>query len=510
MSPSVSPWVVVPLALYLTVLLGLAIWTRRSGRDLAGYYVADKKLPSWVIAFSSNATGESGWLLLGLTGMGYLVGIHALWVVLGEVLGVALGWVLVARPFKEYTDRYGAITVPDYLEERFRDTSKTLRVISVLVLLSMVATYTSAQLVATGKAFSSFLGVSYVGGVLIGAAVTMFYTSVGGFKAVAYSDLLQGLLMLTGLVVMPVVGFAAAGGWMAVMSGLAEIDPALLRPLGEFGFGLEGVLAAASFATIGLAFLGVPQLLIRFMSANNQDAIVRGGAVAVVCIILFDLGAVFTGIAGRVLFPLLDDPETILPTMSSELFPAVFTGIFLVIVLGAIMSTIDSLLILSSSAVVRDLAQKVFGSRAGESRLSFWGKLSTVLIGIVSLSFAVVEARVLFWFVLFAWSGLASAFTPVILCSLFWKRTTLAGAIAGMIGGFVTCVTWVVLFKPRFYELYEMIPGFLVGGALTVIVSLLTRPPESTAEEFESVWDAVGRTPARQDLKNPLPSPPVP
>ena len=316
-----SALVLVPLGLYMLVLIGLGLWGRREGGTLEGYYVAGKKLPSWVIAFSSNATGESGWLLLGLTGMGYAVGFHALWVVFGEVMGVAIAWTLVSRPFKEYTDRYRAITVPDYLEERFRDRRQLLRKLSIAIVLSMVAVYCCAQLVATGKAFSSFLGFSYEHGVLLGAGVTIVYTAVGGFKAVAYSDLVQGLLMVGGLVMLPIAGIAAAGGWNEVVGALQAADPDLLRAMGSHGATWAGVLSAASFAGIGLAFLGVPQLLTRFMSAASGRELVRGGRVAVVCMVLFDLGAVFTGIAGRALFPLLDDPETVMPSMSAELFP---------------------------------------------------------------------------------------------------------------------------------------------------------------------------------------------
>ena len=479
--------VLLPLAAYLLVLLGLGLWAKTSAAELDGYFVAGKRLPSWVVAFSSNATGESGWLLLGLTGMGYLIGVHALWVVLGEVLGVTLGWVLVARPFKAFTDRYRAITVPDFLEARLRDDRQLLRKVSVVILLSMAATYTSAQLVASGKAFSSFLGVTYTTGVLIGAVVTFFYTAVGGFKAVAYSDLVQGLLMFGGLIVLPVMGFWTAGGWNQVFVTLEGIDPTLLLPMGELGLSWAGILSAASMATIGLAFLGVPQLLIRFMAAKGQDELVDGSLIAVLCIAVFDIGAVMTGMAGRCLFPTLSDQETVMPTMASELFPAIFTGIFLVVVLGAIMSTVDSLLIMASSAVVRDLIQKVLKPEADERRLAFWGRMTTVIIGVMALPFALREARILFWFVLFAWSGLAAAFTPAVLLSLFWRRTTRTGALVGMIGGFTTTVSWVLWFKSQYYDLYEMIPGFIVGIVLTVVVSLWTEPNEEAMEEFAEV-----------------------
>jgi len=486
-----APAILAVLAAYGLVLLGIGLWGRDASRDVAGYFVAGKTLPSWVIAFSTNATGESAWLLLGLTGMGYAVGVHALWVVLGEVLGVTLGWVLVALPFKEYTDRYGAITVPDYLEARFRDTRHRFQVIGLLVILTMVTAYTAAQFTAMGKAFGSFVGTSYGAGVAIGAVIILFYTTVGGFKAVAYSDLFQGALMFLGLLVMPFIGMGAAGGWSAALASLHAENPALLKPMGDLGFTVAGVISAMGFVAVGFTFLGAPQLLVRWMSARDRRDIVDGSLIAVLCIIVFDLGAVFTGIAGRALFPGLIDQETVLPTMAVDLLPAVFAGVFLAIVLAASMSTVDSLLILASSSVARDVVQKIFRPDLSERRIAWIGRLTTAAIGAVALLFALAQVRVVFWFVLFAWSGLAAAFTPVVLCSLFWKRTTREGAIAGMIAGFVTAVVWVIGLKARVFDLYEMIPGFAVGFAVTIGVSLATRPPVGVEAEFETIHDAV-------------------
>jgi sodium/proline symporter len=496
------------LAAYGLMLLGIGLWSRRSSASVSGYFVADKRLPSWVIAFSNNATGESAWLLLGLTGMGYAVGFHALWVVLGEVLGIALGWIFVARPFKEYTDRYDAITVPDYLEARFRDRTRAFRLLGLVIVGSMVIAYTAAQLTATGKAFNSFVGLSYEGGVLLGAAIILFYTTVGGFKAVAYSDLVQGLLMFFGLLFLPIIGFAAAGGWTAVMERLLAEDPALLAPMGAYGMTLAGVVSAAGFVAIGLAFLGAPQLLVRWISARNTKQIVDGGLIAVVCIIVFDIGAVMTGVAGRALFPGLVDPETILPVLTSELLPAVFVGLFLAIVLAASMSTVDSLLILAASVVARDVVQKVFHPRLTDHGIANIGKITTAVIGAGAIVFALGQPRVIFWFVLFAWSGLACAFAPPVLCSLFWKRTTREGAIAGMIAGFATAMIWAVWLKPYTLDLYEMIPGFAAGLLATILVSLFTTPPPGAAEEFDAVHDAIGPALRRRRVRTAA-APPV-
>jgi sodium/proline symporter len=487
-------------AAYVALLITIGLWARKESSDVAGYYVAGKKLPSWVVAFSTNATGESGWLLLGLTGMGYLVGVHAFWVVLGEVLGVALAWVLIARPFKEYTDRFDSVTVPDFLEDRFRDQRQALRRLSAFVILTMVAAYTAAQLTAAGKAFETFFGLSYGTGVLIMTVLIIFYTTVGGFTAVAYNDLIHGLMMFFCLALLPIVGIVAAGGWTNMMSTLGATDPNLLRPMGEYGITVPGVASTLSFAAVGLAFLGVPQLLTRFISARHPDEAASAGIIGVICLIVFDAGAVLTGMAGRAVFPNLADPETVMPTMSVELFPAVFTGIFFLVVIAAIMSTADSLLILASSAVVRDVVQKIYKPAWTETTLSTIGKVTTAVLGIGALVVAIMEARVIFWFVLFAWSGLAAAFVPVVVLGLYWKRMTRAGAIAGMTGGFVTTIAWVLFFKERFLDLYEMIPGVLVGMAAAVVVSLLTEPPAGAAEELEAVHRAIGspfrRTPA--------------
>lgn len=225
----------------------------------------------------------------------------------------------------------------------------------------------------------------------------------------------------------------------------------------------------------------------RWISACDDEHIADGGLIAVICIIVFDLGAVFTGITGRAIFPGLTDQETILPVMTSALLPAIFTGVFLVVVLAASISTVDSLLILVSSAVARDVVQKVFRPRMDDHRVARIGRIVTVVIGTAAVVFALREVRVIFWFVLFAWSGLASAFAPVVLLSLFWKRTTRAGALAGMIAGFLTATLWVVLVKTHVLDLYAMIPGFGVGLLVTIAVSLITTPPSGAAEEFDEI-----------------------
>jgi sodium/proline symporter len=472
-----DPVIAVVLA-YLVLLVVLALWSRRESQSLAGYYLAGKKLPYWVVAFSTNATGESGWLLLGLTGMGYLVGAKAYWVVVGEVIGITLSWMLVSRRLKRLSDQTDSITVPDVLTARFTDTWHVIRGISVFIILSMVTVYIAAQMIATGKAVDNFTAYSYEVGIYVGAAIIIAYTFVGGYKAVSYTDVLQGVLMLLGLILVPAVAIYAAGGWSGVSANITAQDPALLNLFSFADEGIAGWIAVISFVGIALPFIGVPQLLVRFMSARDTEELKKARWVSIVVIAAFGLGAVTAGIAGRALFPGLDDHETIFPVLSGALFPPLVAGLLLVIVLSAIMSTADSLLLLASSAVVRDTVQKIFSSKKSDHQLAVYGKIVTVLIGLLGVVLAFTMEDLVFWLVLFAWSGLGAAFGPVILSLLYYQKTTQIGIAAGMASGFLTSVAWVLLFKDRTFELYEAIPGFIAGGVVTVLVSYLTYRPE--------------------------------
>jgi sodium/proline symporter len=460
---------------YLATLAALAVWSRKETHTLKGFYLAGKKLPYWVVAFSANATGESGWLLLGLTGMGYAVGAQAYWVIVGEMIGIAASWGFISRKLKRLSDETDSITLPDVLAANFDDRWHLIRGVAVAIIVVMVTTYVSAQMVATGKAFSGFIGLDYRAGVIIGAVIIIGYTFVGGYKAVSYTDVVQGVLMLTGLIVVPLVAIDAAGGWERMTATLQEYDPSFIDMFAVLDGSTAGFVAVVSFAAIGLPFLGVPQMLIRYMSARDETELKKARIVSIVVLFIFLFGAVTAGIAGRALFPGLEDAEQVFPTLASELFPPLLTGVLLVIVLSAIMSTVDSLLLLASSSIVRDTMQKILGSRKSDATLAGYGKVVTVIIGVIAVFVAVymAENKLIFWFVLFSWSGLGAAFGPVVLALLYDQRTTGAGIVAGMLGGFLTSVVWVQYFKEGAYGLYEAIPGFIVAAVATVVVSRL-------------------------------------
>ena len=464
------------LLVYFGAMLAIGAWARRSHDSGSGYFLAGRRLPYWVAAFSMNATGESAWLILGLSGVAYLVGLEALWVVAGEALGVAGAWLLVARRLNEASRASDAITVPDFLALRFASHARAIRAVSVTIILSMACAYIAAQMLATGKAFNVFLGFDYATGVWVGGLVTVAYTAFGGFKAVAYTDAVQAVLMLFALLAVPIAGIAAIGGVAALWEGLAQADPLLRLPWNASAGSAAALVAVASGLAVGLPFLGVPQLLVRFMAMRSPREVGKAATVSLVVIVLFDLGAVATGLVGRVLFPGLADAETVMPELAQALFPPLVTGVLVVAVLSAVMSTVSSLLNLASSAIVHDVYRQTGAGRANPAREARLGAWVTLGLGVAGCAVALIQEGFIFSLVLFAWSGLGAAFGPVILCTLHWRRTTAAGVVAGMATGFAVSVLWVLLFKARVHDLYEMIPAFIAGALATVVVSLLTTP----------------------------------
>lgn len=482
------------LAAYFLVLFLIGAVSSRRIKDIKDYYVGGKRLGYWVVAFSTRATGESAWLLLGLTGLGAVAGVSGYWVMLGEIVGVSAAWFLMAKPFKRLSDRYDSITIPDYLASRFEASSHLLRVIAATSLSVFVVIYVSAQIDATGSAFEGFLGLNYYTGALLGFGVVVVYIFFGGFVAVAWSDLFQGLLMFLGLVGLPFAAlfFLDKG---PVAERIARIDPGLLNIWGPGGLTELNLATILGYFFIGLGFMGSPQIFVRFMSIKDEREINKGRWVAVVYTFLTDTAAITIGILGRYLFTDIGtDPETVLGNngqdvlihMVEHVLPLVFIGLYIAVVLAAIMSTIDSLLVVASSAVVRDFYQQIFRPESVHQNLTSFSRVVTLAMALAALGIALLVAvttpgRTIFWFVIFGWSGIAATFCPMMILSLFWNGYTEKGAIASMITGFL-CVP---LFKfaapalpgigPYFERIAELGPSFLLATVAGVGVSLIFR-----------------------------------
>ncbi len=478
---------------YFAILFTIGYFASKRVKNTEDYYVGGKKLGYWVVAFSARATGESAWLLLGLTGLGAMVGVSAFWVVLGEVIGVSISWFFMAEKFKKLSDKYNSITIPDYLVSRFKSKSHTLRIVAATALSLFVVIYVSAQIDATGTAFESFLGWNYFTGAILGFFIVLAYIFSGGFVAVAWSDLFQGLIMLIGLVLLPIVAFFTIDSSVSVSQELVKLDPSFLNIWGNGGFNMLNLATILGFAFIGLGFMGAPQLFIRFMAIKNTAEIKKGRWVAVVFTLLTDSCAVLIGIYGRYLLTSFgENPETILgngaqnvlPLLVEKIMPLALIGVYVAAVLSAIMSTIDSLLVMSSSAISRDFYQQIFKPNKSEAALAKINRNITLIMAVLALFIAMIVSvlsptRTVFWFVIFGWSGIAATFCPTIILSLFWEKFTEKGAIASMITGFLT----IPLFKfgmtsldnigVYFEKLGELGPSFFLAFVVGVVISLL-------------------------------------
>ncbi len=492
----------VVIAAYFGVLLLIGLFASRRVHTLSDYYVGGKQLGPWVAAFSARATGESAWLYLGLTGLGATVGVPALWVVFGELLGVAGGWFLMARPFKAAADRYDAITIPDYLVGRFAGGpdaerwARVLRWVAATALAGFVTIYVSAQIDATGKAFDSFLAWNYYAGVLVGFGIVVTYTWSGGFLAVAWSDLVQGLVMLVGLVVLPLAAAASLGGG-GLQTAIGALDPALLSLWGPGGATWPNLLTLVSYAAIGLGFLGSPQVFVRFISIRGDRDIRTGRWIAIAFTLLTDTGAVLAGLFGRAILvgdggsfaaTLGADGELVMPVLVRSLFPTAIIGMYVAAVLAATMSTIDSLLVVASSAVTRDVYQQVGGITRSDRTLTRLSRRVTVGLGLVALAIAIVVSlvapdRTIFWYVIFGFSGIAATFCPMMILSLAWPRYNVQGALASMISGIVAipffkfAVPLVPGWGPLLARAEELAPSFAVALLAGVVATLLTTSP---------------------------------
>lgn len=486
------------LAVYVGILFLIGIFASKRIDSMSDYYVGGKKMGFWAVAFSARATGESGWLLIGLTGMGAMAGLSAYWVVLGELLGVFISWQFMAKLFKRRSDEYNAITIPDYLESHFKSSTNTLRIISASTLVIFVVIYVASQMDVTGIAFESMLGIDYRVGALIGFFIVLAYIFIGGFVAAVWSDMFQGVLMFFGLVLLPIVVWFSMDHGAGIVEGLNAIDPTLTRIMGRSDDGLMNLFTILGFSMIGLGFLGSPQVYVRFMSIESEKEIDKGKWVALLFTLLTDAAAVTIGILARIYFTKEgQDPEAILGNggedvlsmITNEFLPTILVAIFVAIVLSAIMSTIDSLLILASSAITRDFYQKIFRPNLKDEDLTMFSRLVTLAMAIAALGLAILlynlyPERQIFWIMIFGWSGIAATFCPVIILSLFWKGYSERGAIASMITGFLS----VMFFKfvvsnmegigAYFKELDVLAPSFALAMIVGYFVSKLFPPKE--------------------------------
>ena len=632
--------IAIVFVLYLLFVMVVGAIASRYGRTMEGFFLADRGLGAWVTAISSVASSESGWLVIGLVGMGYQWGAQSVWTVPGVLLGYACNWYLVAPRLRAQTQALGVITIPGYLASRYGDRWNLLRGLGILTILFCMMFYVSAQFTAAGKAFQMAFGesygITYAHGVLIGGLITIVYTLVGGFRAVSWTDLAQGLLMVFGLIILPIVTVASVGGPRALWNALEEaparteavmmvtrgavaeqigleaeplritreveavrrsavneagemshefvlrsapkptsvaptdvaptdassrsVPPAdvpsadapstgvpsaeapptalqvylndepfageqvlspgdviragedawafekrvemiggvdLLDPLGG-ATGMAMLGWVIGLLGIGFGYPGQPHVLTRYMAARSGRTLRRARIIAIVwgCLALY--GAVILGLAARIAVPGLVDPEQAYPSLATTHLPPVLGGILLAAIVSAMMSTADSQLLVVSSAVARDFLDRSLGihrrisAQALERAMAWISRACVLGVGLLALALALGEVRVVFWFVLFAWSGLGAAFGPPILLGLFWRRVNLWGAVAGMVSGLVITVLWKLSWGAAVeaatgLSLYELVPAFIISMLATWLVSLLTPPMKALPPEIKDL-----------------------
>lgn len=473
-------------AVYLVSMLAVGVVFYRSSHDLADYILGGRGLNPWVTALSAGASDMSGWLLLGLPGYAYSAGLQAGWIALGLLAGTYLNWRVVAARLRRYTRVAGdALTLSDFFESRFQDRSRILRCVSALFILVFFLFYTSSGLVAGGKLFAAVFGLPYYWAVLAGALVIVGYTFLGGFLAVCWTDLFQGLLMAAALVVVPVAALSGLGGWNHAEGAMAAVNPYLLDPLrGRDGHALS-LVAVLSLLGWGLGYFGQPHILVRFMAIRSHQEMPRARRIAMTWVTVSLAGALLVGFAGiGFLHPPLAgaDTEKVFIRLVAALFHPVPAGILLAAILAAIMSTADSQLLVASSALAEDFYKQLLRRNAGPRELIWVARAAVLVIAAGALWLARDPGSKVLDLVSYAWAGFGAAFGPALLLALFWERMTRWGALAGIVTGGATVMVWTPI-SGGWFDLYAIIPGFLFSTLAIVVFSALGRTPAPEVRE---------------------------
>ncbi len=483
--------ILVTFVLYLVVMLAIGWYFYNRTRNLSDYILGGRGLNRWVAAMSAQASDMSGWLLLGLPGFAYLAGLEAIWIAVGLGVGTYLNWRFVARRLRDYTEASSdAITLPDYFESRFRDHSRILRIVAAIFILVFFMIYTSSGFVAGARLFETVFGFSYTGALVMGVLVIIVYTFLGGFMAVSWTDLIQGSLMFVAIITVPLVGLSLAGGAGPTLETLRGLNAELLNPFTGTDGATLGLIAVISSLAWGLGYFGQPHILARFMAIKDPKQVGDARRIAMIWVAVSLLMAVVVGMVGRAgLAEELSgaDSERVFMLLIDAVFHPLLAGVMLSAILAAVMSTADSQLLVSSSALTEDLYKVLLRRSASQRELVWVSRLAVIAIALIAFVIALDPESKVLDLVSYAWGGFGATFGPIILLSLFWRRMTRAGAVAGIIAGGVTVIAWKNL-SGGIFELYEIVPGFLISVVAIVVVSLAGTPPgREIQEEFERV-----------------------
>lgn len=508
--------IIIAMALYMALIIGVGVaYAKRANQNSAQYFIGGRSLGPWVAAMSAEASDMSGWLLMGLPGVAYWCGLaDAAWTAIGLAIGTYLNWLLVSQRLRSYSVVAGnAITIPDFFSNRFREKKKVLLTIASVMILVFFSVYVGSCFVTCGKLFAALFGADYHAMLLLGALFVIAYTLLGGFLAESVSDFIQGMIMICALAVVLAVGLASAGGPGAVLDNLRDI-PGFVEFFGmaapvvdadkvqqiaggtaQFGEALDyGFLTVLSTLSWGLGYFGMPQVLLRFIAIRRRSELKLSRRVATLWCVLSLSAAVFIGLVGRHLFPVSPElltaggAENIFIVVARTLFHPLFAGIVMSAILAAAISSSDSYLLIAASSVSKNIFQGILKKDATDRHVMRVTRMTLLVISVFGILIAWDEASVIFRVVSFAWAGFGATFGPLMLFSLFWKRVSHAGAVAGMLSGGGMVFVWYFLLRPLggIWGIYELLPAFLFSCIVIVAVSLATKAPGGEIlEDFE-------------------------
>ena len=508
--------ILIAMVIYMAIVIGIGlVYAKRANKNSEAYFLGGRSLGPWVTAMSAEASDMSGWLLMGLPGVAYWCGLaDAAWTAIGLAVGTYINWLIVSKRLRRYSVRANnSITLPEFFSNRFRENKKVIMFISSAFILIFFTVYAASCFVTCGKLFSTLFGAPYVPMMIVGAIFVLLYTLLGGFLAESISDFMQAIVMVVALTVIVIIGTVQAGGISSVLDNAGNI-PGFLEFFGMATPALDAnsqqiveagkpifneasnysVLSICSMLAWGLGYFGMPQVLLRFMAIRKEDELKRSRRIATVWVLISLSVAVFIGIVGRQLFPIAhltkSAAENIFITLATNSLPAILAGFVMAGILAATISSSDSYLLIAASAFSKNIFQGIFKKNATDKQVMMVSRITLMALALIGIIFALDEKSVIFDIVSFAWSGFGATFGPIMLFSLFWKRTNRAGAIAGMIGGADMVFLWKLVISKLggVFAIYELLPAFIFSSICIIAVSLMTMSPSKEIEaDFEAV-----------------------
>lgn len=508
--------ILIAMIIYMAIVIGIGLfYAKRANKSSENYFLGGRTLGPWVTAMSAEASDMSGWLLMGLPGVAYWTGLaDAAWTAIGLAVGTYLNWLIVSKRLRRYSIRANnAITLPEFFSNRFREDKKVICSVAALFILIFFTVYAASCFVTCGKLFSTLFGAPYVSMMIVGAVFVLIYTVLGGFLAESASDFMQGVVMFIALSVVVILSVIEAGGLSAVFENAKSV-PGFLDFFGiatptvneagvqqvingapAFGEAADyGLLKIFSMLAWGLGYFGMPQVLLRFMAIRKEKELKMSRRIAMVWVLISLAVAVFIGIVGRQLFPTAlttsTAAENIFITISTSFLPPIVAGFVMAGILAATISSSDSYLLIAASAFAKNIYQGIVKKKATDKQVMIMSRITLLAIALIAIIIALDEKSVIFKIVSFAWAGFGATFGPIMLFSLFWKRTNRTGAICGMVSGAVTVFVWKLLISNLggVFAIYELLPAFIVSSVVIVVVSLFTAPP---SQEIMDDFDAV-------------------